>query len=399
MIGDRTILVWFRNDLRIHDNEILIEACKKASKIIPIYCFDPRYFTETPFGTLKTGVIRAKFLLESVTGLQKSLQKIGGDLMIVCGRPEEILPEIAGKFNVSEVYHHREVALEETEISGLVEAALWKKQINLKHFIGHTLYHKEDLPFPIKDIPDSFTLFKKKVERESEVRSCFQTPASITIPVDFESGQVLNLSDLGFKDTSIQELLNSEFLGGEAEGIKRMRHFFRESAWVRDPKNNKNDVFYHSSGLSPWIAAGCLSAREVYHEIKKYEQEYGSNDATTALRLNLLWRDYFRFMFKKHGNKFSIKEVFKNSISTIDKAQQKLLMEWKNGQTGIAFIDACMRELNHSGFLSHKGRQMTASYLVNDLNVPWVYGAAFFEEKLIDFSPASNWGNWANLAG
>src|SRR6476469_10286549 len=159
----KTILVWFRNDLRIHDNEILLEATLKASIIVPVYIFDPRYYTQTSFGTLKTGHFRAKFTLESVADLKLSLQSLGGDLLILSGKPEELLPELAKQYQVDEVYHHREVASEETKISSLVEDALWKMQINLKHFIGHTMYHKEDLPFPIKDIPDVFTKFRKKV--------------------------------------------------------------------------------------------------------------------------------------------------------------------------------------------------------------------------------------------
>nr|MBC7611615.1 deoxyribodipyrimidine photo-lyase [Pseudopedobacter sp.] len=156
-MSGRTILVWFRNDLRIHDNEILLEATEKAETIIPVFCFDPRYYTETAYQTQKTGSFRAQFILESVADLKISLKKLGGDLLVKFGHPEEILPEICKKYQVDEVYHHREVASEETEISSMVEDALWKLQINLKHFIGHTLYHKEDLPFPIKDIPDVFT--------------------------------------------------------------------------------------------------------------------------------------------------------------------------------------------------------------------------------------------------
>lgn len=93
-MNGKTIVVWFRNDLRVHDNEILLEAVKRADYIIPVYCFDPRYFSETKYGTKKTGSFRAKFLLESVNSLRQSLQSLGGDLMIKLGRPEEILPEI-----------------------------------------------------------------------------------------------------------------------------------------------------------------------------------------------------------------------------------------------------------------------------------------------------------------
>ncbi|MBV8388676.1 MAG: deoxyribodipyrimidine photo-lyase, partial [Mucilaginibacter sp.] len=152
-MSEKTILVWFRNDLRVHDNEILFEATRKADKVLPVFVFDPFYFRTTELSLLKTGNIRAKFLLESVVDLRSNLQKLGGDLIVRIGNPAEIIPQLAQQYEVCEVYHHREVAFEETQISEEVEAALWKIKLNLKHFIGHTLYHKEDLPFPIKDIP------------------------------------------------------------------------------------------------------------------------------------------------------------------------------------------------------------------------------------------------------
>ena len=197
-MSGKTILVWFRKDLRIHDNEILTEAVRKGGSIIPVYCFDPRQFELTSFNTSKTGLIRAKFLLESVADLRNSFRAAGGDLIIRIGKPESILPELVAKYKVHEVYHHREVASEETGVSTLVENALWKLKINLKHFIGHTLYHKEDLPFPINTIPDVFTNFRKKVERDSSVRSCFKAPGAMKFPENMETGALPELFDFGF---------------------------------------------------------------------------------------------------------------------------------------------------------------------------------------------------------
>ena len=131
-MSGKTILVWFRKDLRIHDNEILTEAVRKGDSIIPVYCFDPRQFEMTSFQIRKTGLIRTRFLLESVADLRDSFKKAGGDLIIKIGKPEIILPELVSKYQVNEVYHHREVASEETRISADVENALWKQKINLK---------------------------------------------------------------------------------------------------------------------------------------------------------------------------------------------------------------------------------------------------------------------------
>ena len=401
-MSGKTILVWFRKDLRIHDNEILTEAVRKGNNIIPVYCFDPRHFDLTDFDTLKTGVIRAQFLLESVADLRKSFQNLGGDLVIRVGRPENILPELVSKYQVHEVYHHREVASEETGISAMVEDALWKLKINLKHFIGHTLYHKEDLPFPINNIPDVFSNFRKKIERDSSVRSCHDAPGAMTFPANLEYGELPSLSELGFPEPlKIDERSVMKFQGGETEALKRLQDYFWTTNSVKTYKQTRNGLIGadYSSKFSAWIALGCLSPREVYWEIKKYEQVHGANDSSYGLYLELLWRDYFRYMFKKYGNKFFQKSGFKGVAPEEGENQLAYFELWKKGETGIPFVDANMRELNATGFMSNRGRQNVASFLVKDLKVNWMWGAAYFEEKLIDYCPANNWGNWAYIAG
>ena len=398
-MSGKTILVWFRKDLRIHDNEILTEAVRKGGSIIPVYCFDPRQFELTSFNTSKTGLIRAKFLLESVADLRNSFRAAGGDLIIRIGKPESILPELVVKYKVDEVYHHREVASEETGVSTLVENALWKLKINLKHFIGHTLYHKEELPFPINAIPDVFTNFRKKVERDSSVRNCFKAPGAMKFPENMDTGE---LSELGFTEPEFfDDRSVMKFKGGETEALKRLQDYFWNSNSVKTYKQTRNGLIGadYSSKFSAWIALGCLSPREVYWEIKKYEQLHGDSDSTYSLFLELLWRDYFRYMFKKYGNKFFQKAGFKGVAPDEGENQDEFFELWKNAKTGIPFIDANMRELNSTGFMSNRGRQNVASFLVKDLKVNWMWGAAYFEEKLIDYCPANNWGNWAYIAG
>ena len=212
---------------------------------------------------------------------------------------------------------------------------------------------------------------------------------------------VPGLADLGYQAPERDERAVWQFKGGETEGLKRMHHYFWEADALRNYKETRNGLLGadYSSKFSPWIALGCLSPREVYWEVKKYESERIANDSTYWLVFELLWRDYFRFMFKKYGNKFFHKTGFKGQQLPEAPNQEELFERWKNGQTGVPFIDANMHELNATGFMSNRGRQNVASYLVKDLKVNWTWGAAYFEEKLIDYCPASNWGNWAYVAG
>ncbi|MHA4894396.1 DASH family cryptochrome [Pedobacter sp. PWIIR3] len=396
----KKILVWFRNDLRLHDNEMLVEAIAKSDAILPVYFFDPRYFSKTKFLTSKTGANRAQFLLESVGALQDEFKKLGGNLLVVSGRPEDHILKIVEQFDIAEVYHHREVGVEETGISALVEDILWTQKINLKHFIGHTLYNKEDLPFPIKDIPDVFAQFKKKTERDAIVKECFEAPVEITFVENSDWGKMPALSDLGF-ESEFSPVINNFGCGGEAAGVAHLDELLHVNSDIYHKPNGKAaGKKAYSSKLSAWLALGCLSPRKVYWTIKSAEQRFGNNLNFSQILLGLLYRDYFRFMFKKHGVKF-FKEP--NLLSIIDDSpsgEEELLIEnWKTGRTGHAAVDAYMSELNETGFIPHAGRLLVATYLIHVLHLHWTRGAFYFEEKLIDYSAASNWGNWANVAG
>ncbi|WP_316746739.1 DASH family cryptochrome [Pedobacter gandavensis] len=396
----KRILVWFRNDLRLHDNEMLVEALAKSESILPVYFFDPQYFQETRFETLKTGVQRAKFLLESVAALRLSFQQLGGDILLVHGSPEDFMTKLVTDFDISEVYHHREVAPEETLISTRMEDLLWKQKINLKHFIGHTLYNKEDLPFPIKDIPDVFAQFKKKTERDAMVKACFLSPEEITFVENEDWGTLPTLADLGFEVVS-DDFGPDVFTGGEAAGLAHLKELLLEGSEIHQkPLKNAGDKPGFSSRLSGWLSLGCLSPRKVYWMLKAAEAEFGGNANFNQILLGLLWRDYFRFMFKKHGIAFfqEPEAVEKELFSPAD-IENPDLLKWKNGDTGHPIIDRYMQELNAHGFIPHTGRLLVSTFLIHILKIHWTNGAVYFEEKLIDYAPASNWGNWANVAG
>lgn len=394
----KKILVWFRNDLRLHDNEMLVEAIGKSDAILPVYFFDPRYFTQTTFETSKTGYNRAQFLQESVQALRTEFQRLGGDLLILFGKPEEHIPGIVTQHEISEVYHHREVGPEETAISARVEDALWKQKINLKHFIGHTLYNKEDLPFPIKDIPDVFGQFKKKTERDAIVKSCFESPTEVSFVENDEWGTLPELHNLGFEGT-LEGHSSLTFAGGEQAGLQHISNLLAEHSEIYKKSTTKVAGDKFSSRLSAWLALGCLSPRKVYWLVKGAEQQFGSNQNFNQLILGLLLRDYYRFMFKKHGIKFFQEPGFETLIHNPEKPDDFAMNQWKNGETGHQAVDRYMKELNTGGFISHTARLLVATYFVHVLKIHWTNGAAYFEEKLIDYSAASNWGNWANVAG
>ncbi|MFN3754667.1 DASH family cryptochrome [Flavobacterium sp.] len=396
----KTAIVWFKTDLRLIDNETLVKAISQNDTIIPVYCFDESHFKMTSYGFKKTGNFRAQFLLESLIDLDKSLRALGSGLIILNGKPEVEIPKIAKQFKAHRVYAKREVAFEERQTEALVQAELWKLSCELLTFSTSTLYHAEDLPFSIKDIPDVFTNFRKKTEKDAVIRDAFNQPTSINSP-EIPMLDLPTLSDLGLESVSIDERATIRFKGGESEAVKRLNHYFFETKSISNYKETRNGMVgaNYSSKFSAWLALGCVSPRFIHLELKRYESQFGANESTYWLVFELLWRDYFRFMMKKHQNKIFLKSGIQNKDLSINKFDKKALENWINAQTGVDFVDANMIELQLTGFMSNRGRQNVASYFCNDLKLDWRYGASYFEQQLIDYDVCSNWGNWAYLAG
>jgi deoxyribodipyrimidine photo-lyase len=393
-------LIWFKTDLRLHDNETLVHAIEQSDEIIPVYCLAKMDFRISEFGFQKTGNFRGKFLLESLNDLDKNLRQLGSGLLVVSGDPEIELANIAEFYKAQKVFSKKEVAYEEKRTEERVEKALWKKHCTLETFSTSTLYHAEDLPFSIRDIPDIFTGFRKKAEKDSSVRSIFSKPDFIKSP-EIKTMILPALANLCLADPRADPRAVIDFKGGETEAMKRVTHYFFETKSVSNYKETRNALVgkNNSSKFSAWLALGCLSPREIYYELKKYETQFGENDSTYWLVFELMWRDYFRFMMKKHRHKFFLQAGIKDDLPDTPHVDPQKLKTWIDGETGVDFIDANMLELKHTGFMSNRGRQNVASYFCNDLKLDWRFGAAYFEQQLIDYDVCSNWGNWAYLAG
>ena len=396
----KTALVWFKTDLRIEDNETLVKAIAQTEKVIPVYCFDESHFEITSYGFKKTGNFRAQFLLESLEDLDAKLRTLGSGLRIIIGKPEVEIPKLVQEYKAQKVFAKREVAFEERQTEKKVQDELFKLRCEIEKVSTSTLYHAEDLPFSIKDIPDVFTNFRKKTEKDSEIRNPFDAPSKINSP-EISPLELPTLEALGLTKTAIDSRAVLQFKGGESEAIQRLKHYFFETQYLSSYKETRNGMVgaNYSSKFSPWLALGCISPRFIYAEIKKYEKEFGSNDSTYWLVFELLWRDFFRFMFKKYQTKFFLYEGIKTEKVNSKSLNEKLLSQWINGTTPSDFINANMLELQQTGFMSNRGRQNVASYFCNELNMDWRIGAAYFEEQLIDYDVCSNWGNWAYLAG
>jgi deoxyribodipyrimidine photo-lyase len=400
----KQILLWYRNDLRLHDHQPLNQALRGGASVVPLYCFDDRHFGRTQFGFPKTGAFRSQFLLESVADLQNSWRSRGSDLILRRGLPEVEIPKLAAELGITDIYYHCEVTAEEIAVSMALERSLKSVNINCKSFWGHTLYQLDDLPFDLPNLPELFTKFRKDVERNSQIQSF--SPAPINLPPlpavaqNQQRGNLPSLAELGLEVPEIDSRGVLAFHGGETAGIDRLDQYIWQGDRLRVYKETRNGMLGadYSSKFSPWLALGCLSPRYIHHQVKQYEHDRIANDSTYWLIFELLWRDYFRFICAKHGN-----QIFKQSgLQGVDltwKEDWQRFDLWREGNTGFPLVDANMRELAATGFMSNRGRQNVASFLTKNLGIDWRMGAEWFESILIDYDVCSNWGNWNYTAG
>ncbi|XP_039132190.1 cryptochrome DASH, chloroplastic/mitochondrial [Dioscorea cayenensis subsp. rotundata] len=418
--GTGVAIVWFRNDLRLLDNEALLRAWASSAAVLPVYCVDPRNFGTTHyFGFPKTGAIRVQFLIECLTDLKNNLMKKGLNLLIQHGKPEEILPTVVKATGAHTVYAHKETCSEEVFVERLVHKGLQQvvlpigssnqKPLNpkLQLIWGSTLYHIDDLPFDANNLPDVYTQFRKSVESRCSIRVCCKLPLSLgpgpSNGLDEIGGwgTIPSLEQLGVHERTASQCDNGmHFVGGESAALGRLHDYFWKKDLLKVYKETRNGMLGpdYSTKFSPWLASGSLSPRYIYEEVKRYEKERLANDSTYWVLFELIWRDYFRFLSIKCGNSiFHIGGPRK--IMSKWSQDQSLFESWRDGRTGYPLIDANMKELSTTGFMSNRGRQIVCSFLVRDMGIDWRMGAEWFETCLLDYDPCSNYGNWTYGAG
>ncbi|KAK9067696.1 hypothetical protein SSX86_011807 [Deinandra increscens subsp. villosa] len=230
----RVSVVWFRNDLRVQDNESLTSANNESISVLPVYCFDPNEFGNSSSGFDKTGSNRASFLIESVSDLRKNLQAKGSDLIVRIGKPETVLAELVKEVGAEAVYMHREVSNDEIKGEQKIETVLKDEGVEVKYFWGSTLFHIEDLPFKLEEMPTNYGGFREKV-KGVKVRNTIQILDQFKgLPSggNLEPGEIPSLADLGLNPTAnmtqVKPVINGPLIGGETEALNRLKKFATE---------------------------------------------------------------------------------------------------------------------------------------------------------------------------
>ncbi len=396
----RRNLLWFRRQLRIHDQPLFEGLDPDGDAVIASWILDPRDHLDIVRDFSRAGERRIGFLLETVRALEASLRGIGVRLVVRIGSPEEVLPDLCRDLAIDRLCFVEEPGTEERSIERRLRETA---PVAITAIPPETLFRIEDPKAFARTLPEVFSSFRREAERELEIASP-RPPQPVLLPLavppSFDFGSVPEAAALGLDDPPTDPGSRVRFEGGEPAGLERIRKWMFADDHLKDYKATRNGMLGddYSSKFSPWIALGALSSRLVAAETFRYERERVANESTYWLRFELFWREYFRLHLLKHGRSL-FRAAGPSGMRMPWGRDQRRFDAWRSGATGIPLIDANMRELRESGYMSNRGRQVVASFLAKNLDIDWRWGARWFEHCLIDYCPAANWGNWAYAAG
>jgi deoxyribodipyrimidine photo-lyase len=379
-------IYWFTTDLRLDDNPALKMAAEAMDQLLFVYSVDIPVRLSHLQVRPTISQNRQVFLSESLHCLNEQLQDLGQHLVVI----ENTQPEMARLIDdhgITHIYRNSD--------QHALDSADWFKiqthypQINFSEVSNNRLFRLEQFPFELGELPDSFSKFRRKAEKlqiDSPLSPPNHLPTPITDPLPWpQLGQASEAQTL--------------FKGGEIAGVRHMETYFQSDlpSTYKQTRNGLDGMDY-STKFSPWLAQGCLSARRIIHRLNQYQDQVVSNDSTYWIYFELLWREYFQWYAQKYGEQMiafsGIKDRSPNTSFYPERFQK-----WCQGTTPYPIVNACMRQLKATGYMSNRGRQLVASCFVHELSLDWRYGAAYMEQQLVDFDLGSNWGNWQYLAG
>ncbi len=382
-----------RHDLRLADNEALLKLCFECDEVYVLYCFEKRWLSDYVFGHVHLGEHRFKFLEQALLEFQETAIALHlRPIYIKIDGYEDAL-NVLTKINPKVISYELHYGVYEQQ-----QIEFIKNQLPDVRFIeGQSNYLLYSLPFEIKDMPNVFSPFRRKVEKNLNVRetvkysiadSKLSMPEVLDMPQDIE----VYAPNSHFTDNG--------YTGGESEALKRLNHYFYQTDNIAQYKETRNglDGWDFSSRFSAFLASGCISPAQIYEQLKEYEQNRVKNDSTYWLFFELLWREFFHLQLAKHKKDFFKFAGIQNK-SPDTKHDENKFKSWIQGNTGYEIVDACMKQIAQTGFMSNRGRQLVASCFVHELGLDWRWGASYFEQMLVDFDVASNYGNWQYLAG
>ncbi len=368
----------FHRDLRLHDNTGLLAACKQSDTVIPCFIFTPTQVGKENEYKSDNAI---QFMIESLKDLQQQLKKKGGRLYLFYGSTDDIVKKLIKAENIDAVFSNKDYTPFALKRDKALAKLCQQQDVMLHEFddallnAPGTVFNKSGEPYKVfTPFWKTSLLFSVAKDQKFAYKNVYTKP--------------INLAQ---KDTSIlKKVLKKEspqlyVHGGRNNALKIIKKLkdFKSYQKTRDiPAINTTLLSAHNK-------FGTVSPRELYWHMRESLGQAGPQ----GLIRQLYWRDFYYHIAYFFPRVFG--HAFQEKYDKIKWSQSKKNFEkWCNGMTGFPIVDAGMRQLNKTGWMHNRVRMIVASFLVKDLHINWLWGEKYFAQKLVDYDPCVNNGNW-----
>lgn len=373
----------FRNDLRVYDNTALIEASKNHKNVYPIFIFTGEQIKNNKFKSNNC----IQFMCESLRDLSHQTK---GKLILLYDKNDGIktISKILNNSDkINSIYVNADYTPYSINRDKKIQKLCEKNNVIFKSFDDRLLCCSKNNENAMNLIKNNngdpylvYGAFKKAFYKIKINKPNNYKVKNLKQLTHFSNEQ--NINKLNFLNDINQFYIQNKNIfvnGGRKNGLKHLKKLPISYKQTRDTPS------INTTNLSAYNKFGCLSIREVY-------QKFKLTNSHKVLKDQLIWRDFYYYLlyYFPHSQNYNFKKNIKIKWSSNDKH----LQAWKDGKTGYPIVDAGMRQLNETGYMHNRLRLITSMFLVKVLLINWKEGETYFAQKLVDYDPAQNCGNW-----
>ncbi|WP_248723233.1 cryptochrome/deoxyribodipyrimidine photo-lyase family protein [Seonamhaeicola sp. ML3] len=375
-------VVWLKRDLRLFDNEAIYEALKSERRVLLLYCFEPILVEDVHYSERHWN-----FIKESITDLNEQLAPYQSKILAVNADINATINQLLTRYRITEIFSHQETGILVT----------YERDKNFKRFCKNNLIDWKEY------INNGVIRGLKDRKGWNELVDALY--AIEPLPFQPKSNQLISLDTIKSieENFKLPQLKTSEFTpfqkGGRTTGLRYLNSFFQERHKDYMFHISKPDLARTScSRISPYIAWGNLSVREVIHKTKETRKVSKHKKALDAFMSRLRWQSHFiqKFEMEHTMEEASINKGFHKLKKNISESYQ---IAWKKGQTGYPLVDACMRCLNETGYLNFRMRALVVSFFTHNLWQPWQAATTHLSQMFLDFEPGIHFPQLQMQAG
>lgn len=387
-----TSLVWFRRDLRVHDNPALRAALAAGGAVLAVYLHAPE-----EEGGWAPGAASRWWLHRSLEALGRELAARGARLVIRRGPSLAALRELAAEVGAGAVHWNRlyepaSVARDKQVKQGLRDAGLHAES-HAAALLHEPWLLKTQAGDPYRVFTPFWNAFQKQVTPGAPLAAPERMPTPVRQP------ESLPLAALGLQpEVRWDAGLAEHWQPGEEGALRRLRDF-TASALGSYRSDRDRPALPGVSRLSPHLHFGELSPRQAWTAVARCLAEARVAQGAEAWLRELGWREFAHHVLFHFPHTSDAPLHPRFARFPWRPRHQPLLRAWQRGRTGFPIVDAGLRELWHTGFMHNRVRMIAASLLVKNLRVPWQAGARWFWDTLVDADLANNSMGWQWTAG